>query len=240
MHEAHEDPRVILIAGASGAAGEATARRFAGQGYRLVLTGRDYDRLRALSGGLGLAEDRLLLQTGDVSTLAGANAAVQSAIEKFGRLDVLVNLVGGWTGGKSVVETALEDIDSMLRQHFYSTLHLSRAALPGMLERGWGRVVVVSSPAAGSPSVGSVAYAAGKAAQETLILAIAEEVKGSGVTANVLRVKMIDAKGEKLNAPTAKNAFWTTPEEIAETAVFLCSEAGGMVNGARLPLYGSA
>lgn len=232
--------RTVLITGASGAAGQAAAKRFAAQGYALALSGRDVDKLQALAGEIGIAAERLLLISGDVSTLEGANTAVQETLARFARLDVLVNLVGGWTGGKSVVETPLEDIETMLSQHFYSTLYLSRAALPGMLGRGWGRIIVVTSPAAGSPTAGSAAYAAGKAAQETLILTLAEEMKGSGATANAIRVRAIDARREKLSAPTTKNAFWSTPEEIAETMLFLCSEAGGMLNGARIPLYGSA
>ncbi len=232
--------RTILITGASGAAGQAAAKRFAAQGYALALSGRDVGKLQALAGEMGIDADRLLLITGDVSKEEGAQAAVQGALARFGRLDVLVNLVGGWTGGKSVVETPLDELETMLQQHFYSTLHLSRAALPGMLSRGWGRIIVVTAPTAGNPTAGSLAYAAAKAAQETLILTIAEEVKGRGVTANAIRVRAIDARREKLSAPTAKNAFWSTPEEIAEAMLFLCSEAGSMLNGARIPLYGSA
>lgn len=237
---ASDNQKTVLITGASGAAGQAAAKRFAGEGYALALSGRDQDKLHSLADAIEIAAERLLILTGDVSTLEGANAAVQGTIVRFGRLDVLVNLVGGWTGGKSVVETPLADIESMLSQHFYSTLFLSRAVLPGMLARGWGRIIVVTSPAAGSPTAGSAAYAAGKAAQETLILSVAEEVKGSGVTANAIRVRAIDAKREKLSAPSSKNAFWTTPEAIAEAMLFLCSETGGMLNGARLPLHGSA
>jgi NADP-dependent 3-hydroxy acid dehydrogenase YdfG len=234
-----DEKKTVLITGASGAAGQAAAKRFAAEGYALALSGRDLDKLQALADEIGAADGRFLLLTGDVTTLDGANAAVQGTLDRFGRLDVLVNLVGGWTGGKGVVETPLADIETMLNQHFYSTLHLSRAVLPGMLERGWGRIMVVTSPVAGSPAASSLAYAVGKAAQETVILAVADQVKGSGVTANAMRVRAIDAKYEKVESPTSKNAFWSTPDEIAEVMWFLCSEVGGMINGARLPLYGS-
>jgi NAD(P)-dependent dehydrogenase (short-subunit alcohol dehydrogenase family) len=205
-----------------------------------VLSGRDLYKLQAQASELGIAQDRLLLVSGDVSTVDGAKAALEGVNDRFGRVDVLVNLVGGWTGGKSVVDTPLADVDEMLTQHFFSTLYLSRAALPGMLERGWGRIIVVTSPVAGNPTASSLAYAVGKAAQETVILAVADQVKGSGVTANAIRVRAIDAKREKLSAPAAKNTFWSTPEEIAEMMLYLCSPAGGMLNGARIPLYGSA
>lgn len=237
MHS--ENKKTVLITGASGAAGQAAARRLAAEGYALALAGRDEGKLQELAAELDLPQERLMIITGDVTTVAGANAAVQRAASHFGAVDVLLNLVGGWTGGKSVEAASLGDIENMMNQHFYSTLHLSQAALPGMLDRGWGRIIVVTSPAAGNPTAGALAYAAGKAAQEVLILAIADECKGRGVTANAIRVRVIDAKRGKVHAPDAKNALWTTPEEIAETISFLCSEGGGMLNGARLPLYGS-
>lgn len=234
------DFKVGLIAGATGAAGCAVAQALAQAGYALALSGRGAERLAELAGELELPEERMLTLPGDVSTWEGAAAAVARTEKRFGRLDVLVNLVGGWAGGKSVVDSDLEEVDVMLQQHFYSTFYLARAALPGMLERSWGRLIVVTSPLAGSPPAKSLAYAAGKAAQETVILTVSEEVKGSGVTANALRVRVIDVNGEKYKNPSPKNASWTTLDEIAAAVLFLCSPAGGTINGARLPLYGGA
>lgn len=101
--------------------------------------------------------------------------------------------------------------------------------------------IVISSPHAALPAADNAAYGIAIAAQETLMLALAEEVKGSGVTANVLRVRTIDANHERDRQPTldARRATWTTPEELASAVLYLCSDEAQVVNGARIPMYGS-
>jgi 3-oxoacyl-[acyl-carrier protein] reductase len=100
-------------------------------------------------------------------------------------------------------------------------------------------MIIVSSPFAASPRAKGAAYAIGKAAQEALMLTLAQELKGTGVTSNILLVKTIDAKHARENEPSAKNTFWTTPEEIASAILYLCSDEAKTINGARIPLYGS-
>jgi NAD(P)-dependent dehydrogenase (short-subunit alcohol dehydrogenase family) len=99
-------------------------------------------------------------------------------------------------------------------------------------------VVVVSSPQASNPPANNGPYAAAKAAQEALIMTLAREVAGSGVTANALQVRTIDVNHERDRERTSKNASWTTPEEIAAAIIYLCSDEARVVNGARIPLYG--
>ncbi|OGO28357.1 MAG: hypothetical protein A2W33_10485, partial [Chloroflexi bacterium RBG_16_52_11] len=168
-----------------------------------------------------------------------AKAAAQETLDKFGRVDLLLHLVGGWTGGKSLVDVEDNQMDEMLQLHVWTTFRLVKAFVPHFLANRWGRIVVISSPNAGMPSPKSAPYAAAKAAQEALILALAQEIKGSGVTANVIRVQTIDVKHQRDREPGPMNTTWTTPEEIASTIVYLCSEEAKMVNGARIPLYGS-
>jgi len=126
----------------------------------------------------------------------------------------------------------------MLGQHVYSTLHMVQATVPGMLERGWGRVVAISTPLATEPGPRGGGYVAAKAAQEALVRSLARELAGTGVTANVIIVKKIDTEHERDNAPSPKNASWTTPEEIAQAMVMLAGDAASTINGARIPLYG--
>ena len=103
---------------------------------------------------------------------------------------------------------------------------------------GWGRIVAVSSPTASRPAAERAPYAVGKAAQEALILTLAQELKGSGVTANLVVVSTIDVKGERESKPTPANTNWTTPEEITATLLHLCADESATINGARIPLYG--
>lgn len=98
---------------------------------------------------------------------------------------------------------------------------------------------MVSSPTAVHPPAKSAPYAVGKAAQEALILALVQEVKDAGVTANILQVRTIDAKHERDRQPTLKNASWTTPEKILSAILYLCTDESQVVNGARIPLFGA-
>jgi NAD(P)-dependent dehydrogenase (short-subunit alcohol dehydrogenase family) len=153
-------------------------------------------------------------------------------------VDVLLHLVGGWTGGTPTVDVSVDDFDSMLGQHLYSTLNMIQATVPGMLDRGWGRVIAISTPLASEPGPRGGGYIAAKAAQEALMRTLARDMAGTGVTANLIIVKKIDAKHERETAPTPKNASWTTPEEIAEVMLLLASDEAATINGSRIQLYG--
>lgn len=233
------EKRVAVITGATGGLGRVIAKRFADAGASLALFSTNEDKLAELAAELSLPNERYLTRSVDLRDPADAQVVVETTHAKFGRADMLLHLVGGWAGGKTVQEFETSEYDVMLQQHFWTTLYLSQAFIPIFTEAGWGRLVVVSSPFAGTPAAKGAPYAVAKAAQETLVLSIAQELKGSNVTANIVRVKTIDVQHQRIQEPSAKNAAWTTPEEIAEGVLYLCSDEAGMVNGARLPMYGS-
>ena len=231
--------RVAVITGATGGLGRVVTRRLAEEGARLALLSTDSSRLAALAGELSLPEERWLARAVDLTDGAGAQAAAEAVAAKYGRIDILLHLVGGWTGGKTVTQTAVEEVASMLQQHLWTTFHVAQAFVPHLVTNGWGRIIAVSAPAATRPAAKSAAYAAGKAAQEALLLTLAQELAGSGVTANLLVVRAIDAQHRRDRERTAETAKWTTPEEIASAIVYLCSDGAGVVNGAHIPLYGA-
>jgi 3-oxoacyl-[acyl-carrier protein] reductase len=230
--------RVVAVAGATGGAGRAAAAAFATAGARLGLIGTDEARLSALAAELRLTKGRWHAGVGDLTSPAGARGAVAPIAKALGPVEVLLHLVGGWTGGTPTVEVSTDDFDAMLGQHLYSTLNMIQATVPGMLERGWGRVMAISTPLASEPGPRGGGYIAAKAAQEVLLRTLARDTAGTGVTANLIVVKTIDAKHERDSAPTPKNASWTTPEEVAEVMLFLASDAAATINGARVPLFG--
>jgi NAD(P)-dependent dehydrogenase (short-subunit alcohol dehydrogenase family) len=235
-----EQGRVAIITGATGNLGSVVARSLGEQGLRLALFGTNAERLEDLSVGLKLPEDRVLTGAFDFTAPKAAQAAANAVQEKFGRVDILVHLVGGWTGGKPVTEVPASDVSDMVNQHLWTTFYLAQAFVPSLVANGWGRIIVVSSPLASNPPAKMGPYVVGKAAQEALIMTIAREVAGTGVTANVLQVRAIDAKHERDEQPTTKNANWTTPEEINASILYLCSNEAHVINGARIPLYGGA
>ncbi len=231
--------RVAIITGASGGLGKVLARQFAERGARLALLDRRPERLEKLVADLGLTSDRYLLSASDLTEPDAARAASTDVVEKFGRADILLNLVGGFTGGKDVVQLAQDDLSDMLRQHVWSTFYLAQAFVPHLTANGWGRFLVISSPRAFSPRGGNAAYVIGKAGEEVLTLSLAQELKDTGVTANVILVRSIDVEHKRDREPTPDNASWTTPEEIAAAVMYLCSDEARTVNGARIPLYGA-
>jgi len=231
--------RVVLITGATGGLGQVATRKFAEQGARLALVGTDANKLAQLSQSLNLSAERILLHVADVSDPGSVAALARATQEKFGQADILLHLVGGWSGGKPIVETAESEAQTMLRQHLWTTYHLSQAFVPLMSANRWGRILAVSSPLASRPAAGMSPYVIGKAAQEALLLTLAQEVKDSCITVNLVLVKTIDTKHERASQPTSKNAAWTTPEEITAAFLHLCSDEAGMTNGARIPLFGS-
>ena len=230
--------RVVLITGATGVLGRETARVFAGDGARLGLVGTDLDRLQGVASDLALADDRCVAAVGDLRQRDGARSVVDAVTAAFERVDVLIHLVGGYAAGTPVAELDPADVAEMLDQHLWTTLHLAQGVIPGMVERGWGRVLAISQPLATEPGPRGGGYLMAKAAQEVMLRSMARDLAGSGVTANLLIVKTIDKEHERDREPTTKNAQWTTPEEIAAAMVMLCGAGASTVNGVRIPLFG--
>lgn len=231
--------RVAIIAGASGGLGRVASKTFAEAGAQLVFLGRGKEKLDAMVTGLGLPDEKILTLDIDLGDPQSVDAVAQATLDKFGRIDILLNLVGGWIGGKAVIDTQTQDFTEMFQQHVLASYAMLKSFVPHMLKGKWGRILAISSPTASRPPSKQAPYAVGKAGMEALMLSLAREIKGSGVTANMLLVNTIDVKHERENDPSPKNRNWTTPEEISATLLHLCSEEAGTINGARIPLYGS-
>jgi NAD(P)-dependent dehydrogenase (short-subunit alcohol dehydrogenase family) len=230
--------RVVLITGATGALGRVAAASFAGAGAKVGLVGTDRARLVTLAGDLQLPAARWVAAEADLRQADDATRAVGEVSGHFGHVDIVLHLVGGWVGGTKVADLDPDDLQGMLDQHLWTTLNIAKAVVPGMVDRGWGRLMAVSSTVALDGASGMAAYAVAKAAEESLVRTLAREVAGSGVTANVLAVRKIDVDHERDTAPDPKNASWTTPEELVAAMRYLCSNEAGVVNGARIPHTG--
>lgn len=227
-HPKGEGAKTIVITGATGVLGSLTAKTFAARGDSLALLDNDPNRLDSLTRELNLPGERLFTSVVDLRDGGAVHSAGEAVFAKFGSVHGLIHLVGGWTGGKTIPETSMDDFNSMFSQHVQTTFHLFQSFMPLLEKNGWGRVITVSPSTVPNPLPKRGAYTAAKAAQENLMLTLAAELKESNVTANIIQVKAIDVENKGTG---------TTPEEIVAAMLYLFSEEAGKITGARLPLY---
>lgn len=232
--------RVVMVTGATGVLGTVVASRFAAEGDRLVLVGTDAGRLADAATDAALDDGRWIAAVGDLRDPEATRRIAAEATGAFGRIDVLVHLVGGYAAGTPVVEVDVDEVRSMLDQHLWSTFHVVQAVVPGMIERGFGRVLALIPPSVERSAPKALGYAVGKAAEDALVRTLAREVGGTGVTANLVVVRKIDEAREREVAPSAKNQGFATPEEIASVLVYLASPAAAAINGQRIGVDGRA
>ena len=228
--------RVAVITGATGSLGPTVCRAFAGAGARLVPVGTSQEKLNALVGDLALGADQVHPVVANLLEPESVAAMVKSVQDRFGRLDIWLHMVGGYKAGAAVPDFALADLRSMLEQHLHTTLTCARAMIPVMKEAGWGRIVAMTAVVGQTTPADSAPYNIGKAAQDALINTIANELKGTGVTANSIVARTI----QPVSAEEAPSANKSDPSEIAAAMLWLCSDQAGATNGARIPIYGRA
>ena len=175
----------------------------------------------------------------DVADPQAAQKAVDEIIVRFGRIDILAHLVGGFAGGKTIGETDDATFQSMLDLNLHSAFNMLRAAIPHMRRAQEGRIVAIGSRAAENPGPGVGAYSASKAALVSLVRTVALENKDLPITANVISPGTMDTPGNRAAMPKADRSKWVQPARVGELIVWLASEAGKDVNGATIPVYGS-
>jgi len=232
------DKKVILITGAVGNLGLATARAAQVAGAHTVLVDRSADRLRKVYADLVNSPNHLLVGEVDLSSENSVTTMIETASRHFRRIDGLVNTVGAWRGGKPVHETPLDDWVAMHDLNVRTTLLTCRAVVPHLLAQHRGSIVNVASRAALIGDGGSAAYSAAKSSVLRLTEALSAELKFAGVNANCVLPSTIDTPQNRAAMPTADHARWVEPAAIADVIVFLLSDAARAIHGAALPVYG--
>lgn len=220
--------KIIVITGATGVLGSKAAHAFAARGHSLVLLDNDQNKLDALLRELHLPLERLFASVVDLRDGQALRSTAEAVAVQFGGVHALIHLVGGWTGGKTLIEASPEHLDFMLAQHVWTTFHLFQSFIPHLSKSGWGRVMIVSASTVSNPPGKAGAYAAAKAAQENLVLTLSAELKDKGVTGNIIQVRAIDVENKGMGTP---------PDEIVAAMTYLFSEEASKINGARIPLY---
>ena len=227
--------QTVLVTGAAGNLGRAVADAFFERGANLTLIGR---RLEELTKAYGSANARRLFAPANLLDQAEVDAAVKSAIERFGRIDVLCNIAGGFRMGTPVHETPDELWQSMLDLNARSVITMARAVVPPMLAAASGKIVNVAAMAALAGKAGMGAYAASKSATIRLTETMAAELRDKGINVNCVMPSIIDTPQNRAAMPDADPGRWVTPAAVAEVILFLASDAARAIHGAAVPVVG--
>lgn len=217
--------KVVVIAGGSGALGQTVTPACVKAGAQVITVDRAIPP--KVTGWTAMKAD--------VTDEADVQRIVNEVIGTHGRIDILINLVGGFATGRA------EDTDAalwqrMLTMNVTAAFLLSKTVLPHMVERGAGRILHVAAWAAVEPFPGAAAYIVAKSSLLALIRVLALELKGSGVTVNGVLPNTIDTPVNRASMPEVDPSAWTKPESIAETLLFLASEEAGQISGAAIPV----
>lgn len=224
--------RVVAITGAFGALGRAVAEAAAGQGAQLALIDA------APKAPDGLPKGALALAAVDLADPAAAKRAVVQVVERFGRLDALINIAGTFRW-ETLEGGALATWDLLYKVNVATAVNMSKAALPHLLKSGAGRIVNVGANGGLKAAAGMGAYAASKSGVHRLTEALAEETKGKGVTVNAVLPSIIDTAANRADMPDADFGKWVKPSDLAAVILFLASEQAGAVTGALVPVVGA-
>jgi NAD(P)-dependent dehydrogenase (short-subunit alcohol dehydrogenase family) len=230
--------RVVLVTGATGGLGRVVVKRFLAEGATVAAVYRSEDRHRELveyAGG-----GKLTGFKADVTDPDSVSSLLGDVTKQLGRVDVLLNIAGGYAGGKPLQESEETMLDQMVTLNTRSAWLCSRAVLPGMIERNWGRIVSVSAKNATPRGrrTGNIAYAISKGGIITLTEALAEELAKYEINVNCVMPATIDTADNREKMPKADTSKWVSPEDIAEVLLFLSSESSRAVTGASIPVFG--
>ena len=231
--------RVVMVTGATGGLGQSVVAALLTEGARVAAVGRRADALRVL-GPVGDTGESFLPLSADLADESAAQQAVQQTLVWGRRIDALVHTVGGYSGGEPVAASALADWDQMLDVNLWAAIHVTRAVLPPMVAQGGGRIVTVSSRSAQRIGRNAAAYTVAKAGLEAFTLAVAEDYRAQGVTANAVAPSTIATPAMLAHASAGERARWVSPDSIARVILFLASDDAADVSGAVVPVYGRA
>jgi len=232
--------KVALVAGGTGGLGGAVTHAFLEERATVADTFRKQEELNALKTLAGANAVRLEGFAVDVTDETAVRQLVERILAKHGRLDAMVNTVGGYAGGVKLWELETKVFEQMLALNLRSSYALSRAAVRAMLKQGHGAIVNVAAKAAFDHAAGASAYAASKAAAVAMLDSLAADLKGSGVRANSILPSIIDTEANRKSMPNADFTKWPKPEDIARVILFLCTEDAKVVHGAAIPVYGGS
>jgi NAD(P)-dependent dehydrogenase (short-subunit alcohol dehydrogenase family) len=223
--------KIALVTGAKGGLGTFVTESFLAAGAKVIGVSRSIQ-------AADFSHPEFFAMPAELSTGDAARKLAADVATRFGRIDALVHVMGGFAGGTRVDETDDAVFEKMLELNYRAAFFIARAVLPQMQQQGNGRILAVASRQAVEPAAMVGAYSASKAALVALIRTIALENKDRCIAANAVLPGTMDTPGNRAADPKADGSHWVHPSQVAAILVHLASDAGGQITGATIPVYG--
>lgn len=221
-----------MLTGVTGGWGRAVLDRFVERGWNVAVAHRGDP-----PGDLPAA---VLAVAADLTDPASAEGVVAAALERFGSVEALANVAGGFAMGGTIDEAPVDVWRAQMAVNLDTAYHMTRAALRPMRAAGRGAIVYIGSSAAERPFPGAAGYIASKTALVGLMRAVDAEVRTHGVRANTVVVKIVDTPRNRADNPDADYSRWTTGADLAAVIEWLCSDDSAPLSGGLIPAYGRA
>src|SRR5882724_5459022 len=222
--------RVVLITGAKGGLGSFVTQQFLAAGATVIGTSRSIKQSDFIN-------PRFTAMAADFSDAVAVQSMVDQIISRFGKIDVLAHIMGGFAAG-AVAETDDKTWAQMLDLNLISAFHALRAVVPPMRKAKYGRIVAVGSLAATEPHAGLGAYVVSKTAMATLVQTVALENADANITANVVLPGTMDTPANRAAMPTADFSKWLQPNDVASLILMLADDSAGLITGTLVPIQG--
>jgi len=234
--------KVAIVTGATGSLGRVVVKALLDEGVNVVTTYRSEEKQNEFADFVGEVGGKFTSVQADVTSESSVQALFQKVIDKYGRVDILLNLVGAYRGGSEIANTKESDWDYMMDVNLKSAFLCSKTALLYMTGQNYGKIVNVSARTAVEKRFRSKsgAYAVSKAGIIVLTETIAEEVKKYDINVNCILPSTIDTPDNRRNFPDADFSKWVKLEQVAEVILFLVSDESKAISGASIPVYGKA
>ena len=229
-----EDGRTVIVTGGTGSLGRHLVQRFLAHGDVVVVPWivKSEREECARLWGEAVRAGQVTLVEADVATPEGAQRIHLSAPE----VDVLINAAGSFAGGAPVYETSIDHWDDMFRANVRTAVHMSQAVLPGMLRRSQGVILCISSRAATTCPAHIAAYSAAKAALNVFVETLQKELASTDLRINAVAPASLDTPDHRLALHRTDPDLWTTPDQIADTLLYLASPTATAIRGAIIPV----
>jgi NAD(P)-dependent dehydrogenase (short-subunit alcohol dehydrogenase family) len=238
MSEYSFEGQSVMITGAGGNLGSAVTRKFFSAGANLILVDFSNEKLTRVFPELIQSGQHVIAQGVDINNEDDLDVIISDAMDKFGRLDVLVNTIGGYQGGFPLYETPDETWDMLFTLNVRPVYSLAKVVVPIMKEAQSGKIINLAARMALKGSSNNAAYSAAKSAVIRLTESMAAELMNDGVNVNCILPGTIDTPQNRASTPSADYSRWVTPDAIADVIMFLASESARAISGASIPVYG--